>query len=445
MTKNPELLRNIWLELTPSRVVIMPLIMLAVFFLSFVSDDYRFGEHSATSAKTIFVIISIIWGSKLASESIMNEVRDNTWDWQRLSVLNSWELTLGKLFGSTVYTWYGGLICLAVFFISAAGDDFTSAIKTSVALVSSGVFAQSLSVLASLTALKKDRKYYRGQTSAFMLLGIMGAWPILSIAMGMNKETADWFGLNVKTSDFMLYSLICYTIWAVAGINRLMRTELQVKNMPFVWFGFVIFNMIYAAGFFTSKHEISEATFTLYPHLFAAFSVAASLTYFMVFSEKKDYLTLKSLKGLAIEAKWKMFLEKSPLWLLTLPFALFSGILFCLANLSSGGSLGAIAFIITVIFFMMRDLFIILFCNLNNSSKKPDIMAIVLLGLLYGLFPAILMAMKYETATLFFWPRIDLHPLLGMAFSIGECAAAVFFAMRRWQSNTRNSGINNLK
>ena len=49
-----------------------------------------------------------------AADSVLDEVNDNTWDFQKLSALSPWSLAFGKLFGSTIYCWYGGLIAFAV-------------------------------------------------------------------------------------------------------------------------------------------------------------------------------------------------------------------------------------------------------------------------------------------------------------------------------------------
>ncbi|WP_027358650.1 hypothetical protein [Desulforegula conservatrix] len=442
MIRSPEFQRNIWLEMTPSRLIIMPVILMASFFLSYISDDYHLGASTAAIAKTLFIVISMIWGTKLASESVMNEVRDHTWDWQRMSVLSPWELTLGKLFGSTVYSWYGAAICLFVFLISSMGEDTILTVRTSLALLAAGIFAQSTSMLASMTALQKDRVYYKGQTSAFLVLGIMAAGPFLSFAMTIKDEKLEWFVQSFNSADFMLCTLICYTAWSVLGINRLMRSELQMKNMPWIWFGFVFFNMVYAAGFLNEPMTDIKLTDAVTPRLFAAFFVAASAVYFMVFSEKKDFLTLRGLTEMARESKWKSFLEHSPRWLLTLPIAVVTGISLVPVALLSGSSENTgnmMLFVITALFFMMRDICIILFCNLDDSNKKPDIMAIVCLGMLYGLFPAILLAMKSETLTLLFWPRLDLNPVLGGIFALLEFIAAAILVARRWQKKKTGS------
>jgi hypothetical protein len=69
---------------------------------------------SATSsfAEFLFVVIVVLWGTRAAAQSIVGEIRDKTWDLQRLSAIGPWEMVWGKLFGSTLLMWFGGAICL---------------------------------------------------------------------------------------------------------------------------------------------------------------------------------------------------------------------------------------------------------------------------------------------------------------------------------------------
>jgi len=440
MINNPEFRRNLWLEVTPARLIIMAFVLFAIFSLSYISDDYHLGETTAGTAKALFIVISMIWGTKQASESVMNEIKDHTWDWQRMSIITPWELTTGKLFGSTVYTWFGAVICLFMIPISSGWESLFPALRTSFALLFSGMFAHATSLLASMVALQKDRKYIRGQTSAFLVLGIMASIPFFTMSMKMQHDKIEWFIWSLDRSDFMLCTLFCYTAWAVLGINRLMRSELQMKNMPWVWFCFVFFNMIYAAGLFNGPQTDITSLDAVSHKILAAFMVAVTTSYFMVFSEKKDFLTLNTLKRMVMESKWKSFLEHSPRWLLTLPIAVITGIALVLFSLAEGKPSIAIWLVTAGIFFMLRDICIIVFCNIGNSNKRADITAVVCLGLLYGLFPLIFQAMKTETLTLFFWPRTDLNPVMGAVFSMLEFIVIGTIVAMRWQKQPSFSG-----
>ncbi|MGD8642238.1 MAG: hypothetical protein PVG89_16490, partial [Gammaproteobacteria bacterium] len=127
---NPEFQRNVWLELTPHRVVSMPAVLVAVFFLVYLIAGDRYPDPLRITAMTIFFLLTLLWGSRLAGEALVNEVQDRTWDQQRMSSISPWSMSWGKLFGSTVFTWYGAAICLLAYFIAAIQSGEQEIIKT---------------------------------------------------------------------------------------------------------------------------------------------------------------------------------------------------------------------------------------------------------------------------------------------------------------------------
>jgi hypothetical protein len=202
MESNPEFQRNLWLELTPYRLAGMPLILGAVFYLAFVSDSYRLAGSVASTANGLFFLITMIWGTKLASETVMNEIRDHTWDGQRMSALTPWQLVWGKLFGSTVYTWYGASICLLAYYLAVPDKSTLQAGETVLALLCSGILAHAVSMLASLVVIQKERKFNKSQTAAILLFGIIAAGPFFSMVLG--KASA------VRISSSLLWRLMPY-------------------------------------------------------------------------------------------------------------------------------------------------------------------------------------------------------------------------------------------
>jgi len=115
---NPELQRNIWLNLTTWRLIGMPVVLGMVFF----SVAWSVGllspgswlEAVAPVARWFYVALVIVWGTWLAARAVVGEIRDRTWDGQRLSTLHPWTMLWGKLFGATIFVWYGGAMCLTV-------------------------------------------------------------------------------------------------------------------------------------------------------------------------------------------------------------------------------------------------------------------------------------------------------------------------------------------
>lgn len=108
---NAELQRNLWLEFSHRRVVFM-VVSLGLLFMF---GNSGLGPSGlGTTAEYAFYGIVVIWGARNAAEAVVGEIRDRTWDGQRLSSLSPFAMTWGKLLGPTSYAWAGGMFCLVV-------------------------------------------------------------------------------------------------------------------------------------------------------------------------------------------------------------------------------------------------------------------------------------------------------------------------------------------
>ena len=89
---NPEFRRHVWLELTPHRLVVMPVLLAMIFLLVGMSADTARGNAIAFTALAIFALLCPLWGARLTVDSVADEFRDKTWDTQRMFALTSWVL-----------------------------------------------------------------------------------------------------------------------------------------------------------------------------------------------------------------------------------------------------------------------------------------------------------------------------------------------------------------
>ena len=101
---NPELQRNLWLEASPRRTAWAGVAVLGVYAAVYLSSD---GGGPALlralggAGAFIFFAAALVWGVRLAGQSVASEIGERTWDFQRLSALDPWAMTWGKLFGGT--------------------------------------------------------------------------------------------------------------------------------------------------------------------------------------------------------------------------------------------------------------------------------------------------------------------------------------------------------
>lgn len=426
MTGNPEFRRHLWLELTPHRLVGMPAVLAGIFYLAYLSGRLQGGSQVSYVAMGVFVALAYLWGTRQATESVLTEIRDRTWDWQRLSAIDPWALTWGKLFGSTVYTWYGGLICLVVYGVTATDVPAAQVLKTIALLACGALFCHSLGLLSSLQAIAKERRPPRSFSSAFLILALFVVFPLIQAAF--QNGTVPWYGHDVATIDFILGSLVCFTTWTVVGVYCLIRAELKFRTPPLAWPAFTLFFMVWTGGVAAGGKNESAG-------LLAAFVAACGLTYLMIFLERKDPVAFRRLLQAVDSGPRQRLLAQLPCWALTLPFVLAAAALLLLFPPQLAGNAPlwtSRALVVTMTAFVGRDVSLVLFLNLGDRPKRADLIALLWLLLLYGLIPAIVNLLGFDPATALFWPSTG-HPLVSVVAALAQMAGGWGLTLRRWQ------------
>lgn len=435
MRVNPEFRRNLWLELSPQRLIGMPMVLGALFLLAFTLSGKRFGEDVAKMALFLFGVLAIVWGTKLAGESVVTEIRDRTWDGQRMSVIGPWAMTWGKLFGSTVFPWYGALLCLIVYAVSAPFKPGTDIFKTVLVMAGAGLAGQAVALLASLLAIRRDRRFSRSQASVFSVLGLMTAFTMLSLGF-QGRGHIQWYGNSFLPIDFTLLLLALLLAWAVIGIYRLMRLELQMKNPPWIWLGFVIFLMAYTAGFsLPAAQGISAGA--LSRCLLSAYVTAVALTYLTALAEPKDPIRFRRLIRAGKDGDWRLLLQGCPSWAMVLPLLCVVAIMlfaFPPTDISSSDSNFRMA-VAASLFFILRDLALLVFFSLSRNPKRADMLAMLWLGLLWLVIPLTLSGLGFVYLTQLFQPRPEAQPFVSLVAAPCELLLAARLVARRWKAN----------
>ena len=427
---NPEFRRNLWLEMSQYRVIGMPLVLGAMFLLTYLLSDRELGQEVAALALTLCGLIVILWGASQAAESILSEVRSHTWENQRMSAMSAWDMTWGKLFGGTIYSWYGAVICLAAYLASSQENPVLT-VKTMLLLVLCGLFSQMLALVASLQTLKKDRSIARSQATVYALFGLMSVMPLLQLGF-TRHGLVEWYGISLSNMDFSLASLSLFVAWALTGIYHSMRSELQMHNGVWVWALFVLWLMSYLAGFMGDvvpmKWSVNSS------RLLVACMVVLSLTYLMIFVESKDPVVFSRLKMMFEQGEWVQINRNLPCWLTT---ALMAFVVCALLTLTFPVEKGlkSSLFFMAIYLFVLRDLCIILWINFSKERKRADMTAVLYLTILYGLLPSIANALGLDFLDMFFFPQWQENVLLGTVAGAVQFALVFWLAKRRWQSN----------
>ena len=78
---NPELKRNILIEITPQRLLAMPLILGLIFAAAWALEKT---EGLIITTEVMFWLLIYLWGTRKAAGAFDSEMANNTWDSQRL-------------------------------------------------------------------------------------------------------------------------------------------------------------------------------------------------------------------------------------------------------------------------------------------------------------------------------------------------------------------------
>jgi hypothetical protein len=412
MIGNPEFRRNLWLELTPQRLAVMPLVLAAIFVVVYLGEEgvadwsgrgAAYGGLAAT-AKYVYLALVLLWGGRQAAAAVTEEIRDRTWDGQRLSALGSWSMTWGKLFGSTVFVWYGAALALAVHAVAALRHQGLGEVAVEiVTLVAYGVLCHATALLASLLYLRHKAPTRRPNATLFHLAGLAAVVLLWSALNGFEQHRAQGllFALSLSGEMFELLSAVAFAAWAVIGVWRLMRAELRFRNLPWLWTLFALFLVGYVWALAAGPLE------PIY-RLFLPIMVLQLCTYLLALVEPKDVVGLRRLAGRARAGDLRGFFETLPLWLLTYVFVAVASVLSLVFGRDGLPVPEAAAFaermIVAAFLFMTRDLGILLALNLGRNPRRADLAAILYWAVLYALVPLLLSAFGQHGAAALFRP-----------------------------------------
>jgi hypothetical protein len=429
---NSEFQKNIWSELSSYKIVVMTLTIIAIYFLIALSSLNAL-VIIQNSSVWMFFAISVVWGARQASESILNELIDHTWDGQRMSILTPWQLTWGKIFGSTLYSWYGGILCLIVLNVSSVLIDFNTnnGLRVSMILIMAAVSAHASSILMTLIAMQKNRKLTKNQVSAIFLFAIFLVLPAIPMSLTTKSAERNWFVFVFSSINATLIVSLLYSFWTVLACYKLMKLELQMRNSPWTWISFVFFNIVFFGGIEYGSNWIPHLTPTNDIAItFSLWIVPLVVFYFMLFSEKKNLFYFETALIHIKNKNWKILFEKTPRWLITFIIFLFTSFILIISTLliSGKGKLELFFIVLTFVLFATRDIGIIFLNQLYKDTQKADMHSIFYLAILYLLLPII--CEKLELNTYAFWPS---NSMWGWGIPLVEVLIVGYFMKKMWK------------
>lgn len=456
LIKNAEFKKQLWLELSKARLIALPALMWAIVVLIYLDSD---GEFTIAFFEGIYgfsiaaiLVLSGAWGTYKVVSSMVNEVNEQTWISQQMTPLSAWQMTLGKLFGATIFTWYGSFLAFILGFIASfqvVEQDMTLSLLLLALLGSFLVqcFAFSLSFLS----IRRQQSLHSRKISpfpyvliawiaaAYLAIGGIGVltW---STAYGDSwlETNIPWFGLEFEFQWIALIVMALLGLWATLGIQRMMRQQLQFKNRPFYWWVFLIFMMVLSVGFLYQEPVLDDlqqqalGTTTLFLGVAATGSVLA--LYGILVLDSKQLIELRKLQYAWQERDVRTALTQTPLWLCTLAFVALMGVLMSIDFMLSDLSLSEQFWPLHSFLFVLRDLFLLLTLVLMGR-RRAEAQWVILLIVLYGLVPAILYAAGAgEIGASFLHPNTQAN-VITLPMTAVQSALAFYWFRSQWSKS----------
>ncbi len=413
MSFNPELQRNVWLQMSWSRLVVAPL-LIGILLAAVIATLEPPADVMAEAARWFFVIFIAFWSTRRVADALAEEIGGGTWEGQRMSGLTAWSMTWGKLFGGAIFPWYCGLICVGVmvwYGLKVPPSELRLPVWHQVAiLLVTAILAQATSLTVALVLLRKVQFRRRLTVTMAQIAGLLVF--VLALTRDYNADplAADggqiiWYDRSFDGGMFYLASIAVFAIWALLAVLRLMSLELLYATRPWAWTLFVLFAMAYVAGF----HVVGVQVLSW--RLFVAFMVGTSLTYIAFFAEAKDPVRYRW--GLARfgAMHWWRAREVVPWWLITYILAVIAGVA-TIWSIAMGGqvmapegwvgeveqyaawfALGPITYrIAAALLFLLRDMLFLLWLNFSRTRNRADLSGLVILVIVYVPLPRLLTA-----------------------------------------------------
>jgi hypothetical protein len=348
----------------------------------------------------------------------------------------------GKLFGTTSLSWTVGLACLIAYVVAALWFPRPeSYVLGALATIGYAIFCQATGLLASLARLSGRPGDRGGSTTvaqivALLATGLLGAFTVWAL-----QDQGSFFGLRIGEDALRLLTIWFFALWAIIGVYRRMRRELQMRNVPWAWLLFLIALALYAEGLAYGRQPPQLA-------LLLPTTVTMLVLWSIAVIEAKDPLALRQ-SGNALRAgRWREAGTLVPLWLLTYVFfAIIVAICLVAAvasparyfNVPRDLPMDTVLVLAAAFLFLTRDVFVIQCFMFGREGQFAGAYGALISFVLYFAVPVVFIAGEQRHLLGAFWPTGQGGWALCLLPAAIEAAVAVgVYVWRRrkyWREN----------
>jgi len=425
---NPEFRRQLWLQFSTTRLIVLPMLLAASFIAVYVNVSSAPAAPLAATAMLLFAVLVLGMGTIAAGASVMDEIADRTWDQQRMSAMQPWAMTWGKLAGASAYGWYGGALCLLVALPSVwVAEPLAVVLRWALLGCLAGVFLQALLIAINLQLLKtSSRVSRRSGMWALLLILLWGGGLVLESLRRVNH--IGWWNQAFEKLDFALASLALFAVCALVAAWRSMSEVLAVRKLPWGWPALALVATVYISGFgWTQRLPVLGAV---------GLSVCAVLTYFALLTEPQQRPLWQRLVNAALGMQWRTVLLQLPRWPTTLVLAIPFAVMTAMAlnpntavpwTLSNAVLLQPIAFALL----LGRDCALALFFAFSPQTRRPVMAFAVLMLVLYAILPWLMRALGGPVLAGLALPLLG-NSALSVVVAAGHLGLALWLLRWRW-------------
>jgi hypothetical protein len=424
---NPEFRRNLWLEFSTERLLIIP----AVVILSLIAISGTLGRPAAITFATYGAIaIAIVWGCTLSSSSFLGEITGRTWDMQRASSMSGWQMTWGKLFGSTSYPWYG----VAIVFVAWLSLDGPTSFSRNewLVLLPAAVLAHAVALIAALYVAIDGRVHVRSARQA-AAVGVLAGIASLQASRALAAATApDWYLLSLDRRWVVVASALFLCAWAIVGAWRAMSAALQIPLRAWAWPLFLVTMSVWLAGFARGDDPDTLVSRRLY----LALAMTWIATWIAALVDTKSPVRLRQWRAAVSSGDAGQIFARTPAWVIGLPVVVVAAAGVALTDrLGLGpsrlfGSLSTVEALLgdlmtrsggwltlaAAFLFLWRDIAIMYWSGLIGRGRRVP--ALIYLAGLYILVPATLLSLDALTLLPAFAPMPFANGIFDIAFIV---------------------------
>lgn len=431
---NPELQRQLWLNFSLTRWLVMPALLITAAMTIALNSGEPAHDLSIASA-VAFVLLVGVMGAHAVGNSVQDEVNEDTWDHQRMSAMQPWSMTWGKLVGASAYAWYGGTLCLLIAIPSALAAQHALPVTTGSAvaigvlvclLLQASLLAINLQFLQLGTRLPKRSNALLLVPLLFVALNLAFNVPAQMLTDG--SDFVHWWGMPFSDLLFFLVSLLGFLACALVAAWRAMGQVLAVRQLP--W-GLPLLSLLltgYCAGFAGDGGAAQLG--------WMGMAICLAMTYAALLSESQSRPVWQRVAERAGRGRWREALQLMPawptVWILSLPFAwLLSAHVDTVANPNGPQSIHFPP--LSWVLLVFRDACIALFFAFARNTRRSGLAFLLTMGLLYGLLPWFSTAATPVVQTLLLPLLANETSFWSLSLLMAVVHALVAMAVLRWQ------------